>query len=221
MSVIDSHSDKHDDLNRRATKRPAPPTGAPGACLAPYRGDCVLTSRDHALLEAWLMRAVESELEIDPVLIALVRAKLAAARIVLLGDAEADRARGGSWVVYTLDGGAPTSQLLAHWRPEAVSQSILPITSVLGISLLGMRAGQRVPLVRRDGSFGGVWLDAVDPKTERASTDEEAPGAEPKEPAAGTADKVLPFPSAGRGRRPVSPRWPASPDDQGPGPTAA
>ena len=233
MSAIDSHSDKHDDLNRRLTKRPATATHAPEAPApgpAPRRGDCVLTSRDHALLEAWLMRALDSELEIDPVLIALVRAKLAAARIVLSGDVETDRARGGSRVVYTLDGGAPTSQLLAHWRPEAVAQSILPITSILGICLLGMRAGQRVPLVRSDGSLGAVWLDAVDPHTERAHTDQEASarGAETNEQGrqappsrAGTADKVLPFPSARHGHKPFSTRRPARPDDPDPGPKAA
>jgi regulator of nucleoside diphosphate kinase len=227
MSATDSHSDKHDDLKRRLTTRPAPAMHAPAA-PAPRRDDCVLTSRDHALLEAWLMRALDSELEIDPVLIALVRAKLAAARIVLSGDVEADRARGGSRVVYTLDGGAPTAQLLAHWRPEAVAQSILPITSILGICLLGMRAGQRVPLVRRDGSYGAVWLDAVDPQTEPPSKHQEASalGAEAEEPArqatrpsAGAAHKVLSFPTVRRGHKPFSARRPAGPDD--PDPAAA
>ena len=229
MSAIDSHSDKHDDLNRRLARRPAPATHAPEA-PAPRRGDCVLTSRDHALLEAWLMRALDSELEIDPVLISLVRAKLAGARIVLSGDVEPDRARGGSRVVYTLDGGAPTSQLLAHWRPEAVAQSILPITSILGICLLGMRAGQRVPLVRSDGSFGAVWLDAVDPQMEPPSkrqeasalaTEAEEPARQATHPSAGAAHKVLAFPTVRRGHKPFSARRPAGSDDPDPGPAAA
>jgi regulator of nucleoside diphosphate kinase len=234
MSVIDSHSDKHDDLNRRVIKRPACPSqamGAPTSRPAPQHGDCVLTSRDYTLLEAWLIRALGSELEIDPMLIALVRAKLAAAQIVLTGDVEANRARGGSRVVYVLDrAAAPVSQLLSHWRPEAVEQNILPITSILGITLLGMSAGQRVPLIRSDGSIGGVWLEAVDARTERARTDREASTsrAEADEPArqsppsgTGAADKVLPFPPARHSRKPFTTGRPGGPNDPDPGPTAA
>lgn len=225
MSVIDKHSDKHDELNRRSIKSPAP---------LPQLGDCVLTSRDYTLLEGWLIRTVESELEVDPVLIALVRAKLAASRIVLSGDVEPDRVRGGSRVVYTLDGEAPTSQLLAHWRSDAVAGgSILPITSILGISLLGMRARQRVPLVRSDGSLGGVWLEAVSPDAGGPSAAEEASASRPDagglaraEPCreqtpsyAGAEDNVLLFRPVGSGRRSLGAPRPVGHDD--PDPTAA
>jgi regulator of nucleoside diphosphate kinase len=212
MSVIDKYSGKHDE-NRRLTEGRV--TAAPQYC------DCVLTSRDYTVLEGWLIRAVESELEVDPVLIALVRAKLAASRIVLSGDVEPDRVRGGSRIVYTLDGEAPTSQLLAHWRSDAVTGgSILPITSILGITLLGMRARQRVPLVRSDGSIGGVWLEAVSSDSNRSRRAEEASpdagsfaGSEP-----GAEDKILLFRPADSGRRP---RRPGGPDDPDPGPSAA
>ena len=227
MSVIDKHSDKHDELSRRSIKSPAPLS---------QPGDCVLTSRDYTLLEGWLIRAVESELEVDPVLMALVRAKLAASRIVLSGDVEPDRVRGGSRVVYTLDGEAPTSQLLAHWRSDAVAAgSILPITSILGISLLGMRARQRVPLVRSDGSLGGVWLEAVGPDAGRWPAAEEASASRPdagslagSEPCreetpsySGAEDKVLLFRPAGSGRRSPGTRRPVGHDDPDPGPAAA
>jgi hypothetical protein len=188
------------------------------------------------LLEGWLIRTVESELEVDPVLMALVRAKLAASRIVLSGDVEPDRVRGGSRVVYTLDGEAPTSQLLAHWRSDAVTGgSILPITSILGITLLGMRARQRVPLVRSDGSIGGVWLDAVSADAGRSRRVEEASSSRremrnfvEREPVqeqaafhAETEDKVVLFRPAQRGRRSLSALRPGGSDDPDPGPSAA
>jgi hypothetical protein len=221
MSVIDNYSDKHDELNRRSIKSPAP---------LPQLGDCVLTSRDYTLLEGWLIRTVESELEVDPVLMALVRAKLAASRIVLSGDVEPDRASGGCRIVYTLDGEAPTSQLLAHWRSDAVAGgSILPITSILGITLVGMRARQRVPLVRSDGSIGGVWLEAVSPDAGRPRAAEAATASRPdagrlaeRTPSyAGVEDNVLLFRPAESGRRSLGIRRPVGPDDPDPGPTAA
>jgi regulator of nucleoside diphosphate kinase len=233
MSVIDNYSDKHDELNRRPA--PASEARCTPVASAPRYCDCVLTSRDYTLLEGWLIRAIESELDVDPVLIALVRAKLAASRIVLSGDVEPDRVRGGSRVVYTLDAEAPTSQLLAHWRSGPAAGSILPITSILGISLLGMRARQRVPLVKSDGSIGGVWLEAVSSDQGRSRRAEEASasrldagslvGSEPRQEQAsshtGTEDKILLFRPARPGRRSLGAPRPAGPDDPDPGPTAA
>lgn len=234
MSAIDVYSHKHDELNRPVAKRPASaPRTAPVADPAPRRDDCILTSRDYTLLEAWLIRAAESELEIDPVLIALVRAKLAAARIVLSQDLEPDRARGGSRVLYALDGSPPVEQLLGHWRPDAVTENILPITSILGICLLGMKARQRVPLVRSDGSLAGVWLEAVIPHTGVARADRqptadrpvEGEHAEP-EPAPAAPDecvgeRILPFPRRKTGRGSSGGGRPIGPDRPDPGPAAA
>lgn len=234
MSVIDTHFDKHDELNRRPIENPASASQARSApvAAAPQYCDCVLTSRDYTLLEGWLIRAIESEVEVDPVLMALVRAKLAASRIVLSGDVEPDRVSGGSRVVYTLDGEAPSSQFLAHWRSGPVAESILPIISILGISLLGMRARQRVPLVKSDGSIGGVWLEAVIPESDRSRRAEEAStpcpnagrvaGSEPRQDqASGTEDNILLFRPAEFGRRSLGTRRPGGPDDPDPGPSAA
>ena len=237
MSVIDNYSDKFDELNRRSIE--SPDSASQARCTpvapAPQYCDCVLTSRDYTLLEGWLIRTVESELEVDPVLMALVRAKLAASRIVLSGDVEPDRVRGGSRVVYTLDGEAPRSQLLAHWRSGPAAERILPITSILGISLLGMRPRQRVPLVKSDGSIGGVWLDAVSADAGRSRRVEEASSSRPetrnfveREPVqeqaafhAETEDKVVLFRPAQPGRRSLSALRPGGSDDPDPGPTAA
>ena len=231
MSVIDSHTDKSHEFYHTASRRPG------ASALPPPRGECVLTSRDYTLLDAWLIRAVESEIEIDPVLIALVRAKLASARIVLSDDVEPDRARSGSRVVYSLEKDASISQVLAHWHDDAIADSILPVTSIVGVSLLGMRAGQRLPLIRSDGSLGGVSLEAVIPQALPARAEQAAeaasagaagepeargPSLAPEPDAARTAgDKILPFRPAGRCRKPIGANPPMGPDDPNPGPAAA
>jgi hypothetical protein len=212
MSLNDRSSAERDEPRHQAAASRRP---------APRRGDCILTSRDSALLEVWLTRSADCELEIDPVLCSLVRAKLAAARIVLSDDVEPDRARGGSRVFYSVDGGPTMSHLLTHWRHDMPAESILPVTGILGVTLLGMKAGQRLPLVRSDGSWGSVLLQAVlDPAT--ACTAEGAEGNRAPEdmlaPAAGP--KIVPFRPAAL-RRPGGAGGPSGSDDPDPGPAAA
>jgi hypothetical protein len=94
----------------------------------------------------------------------------------------------------------------------------LPITSILGISLLGMRARQRVPLVKSDGSIGGVWLDAVSADAGRPRAAEEASASRPdagrlaesrpcwgETPSYEEKENVLLFRPAQPGGRPVDP----------------
>jgi hypothetical protein len=111
----------------------------------------------------------------------------------------------------------------------------LPITSILGISLLGMRARQRVPLVKSDGSIGGVWLDAVCADAGRSRRVDEASVSRPemhsfveREPVheqasfpAETEEKVVLFRPAQPGRRSLGAWQPGGSDDPDPGPTAA
>ncbi len=220
MSLDDTSFPNRDEPSRLAAVEPAVSTPRrPGPDAEPRRGDCILTSKDSALLDVWLMRSADCELEIDPVLCALVRAKLAAARIVLSDDIEPDRARGGSRVVYSVDGGPPMSHLLAHWRHDTAAETILPVTSIPGITLLGMRAGQRMPFVRSDGSWGSVRLEAVLPPADvAAGTRDGSAQTGPAFPP--TPQKIVPFRPAAR-RKPSEPRAPAGPDDPVPGPAAA
>lgn len=160
MSVIDGYSDSYDELRGWTLQGPAGPVSG---ALSERRCECVMTIRDCTLLEAWLIRSAGNDEETDPALARLARKKLASARMVLSGDIEPDRAKGGSRVVYAVDGKPSAPQILSHWRHEALTESILPVISVLGLSLLGMKAGQRMPLPRSDGSVGEVSLQAVLP----------------------------------------------------------
>ncbi len=122
--------------------------------LRPF--ECWLTGRDHALLEGHLLRSVDSLL-----LSRLIRAKLADARLVLSDDVESDIATGNSHIVYSVDGKPDESRVLVHWDHEAMVEYSLPVNTLLGVTLLGMKAGQRAPLMRADGTVGEVFLRQI------------------------------------------------------------
>jgi hypothetical protein len=64
-------------------------------------------------------------------------------------------------VAYALDGLAPQSKVLSHWRYPIRGGFGLSICTLLGATLLGMKIGQRSPLVRADGRTGTVELFGI------------------------------------------------------------
>lgn len=76
-----------------------------------------------------------------------------------------DIVTGGSLVSYSLGGGAPASGLLVHRvRPGVQQRDVIGVASLLGATLIGMRAGQRGPLLCEDGSVKSLLvLDTVPP----------------------------------------------------------
>lgn len=129
-----------------------------------------LTSRDYTLLEAHLWRLLESDTAspIDRLLARLIRTKLADAAVVLSDDIEPLVATGNSRIRFSIDDRPAESRLLAHWDSQASVDSLLPIPTFAGVTLLGMAAGQRAPLLRADGSIGAVQLVAVTYQPEAA-----------------------------------------------------
>lgn len=76
-----------------------------------------------------------------------------------------DIVTGGSLVSYSVGGGAPSSGLLVHRvRPGVQQGDVIKVASLLGATLIGMRAGQRGPLLCEDGSVKSLLvLDTVPP----------------------------------------------------------
>ncbi len=72
---------------------------------------------------------------------------------------------GGSRVSYTLGGGAVATGLLVQRARLGTRQlGIIPVASLLGATLIGMRIGQRAPLLCEDGSVTSlVVLDTLPP----------------------------------------------------------
>lgn len=117
-----------------------------------------LTSQDARRLREHLGRCDDIGSGVYPLLGALIRAKLADAVPVDRDEIGPEIATGYSRVIYALDGRAPQSQVLFHSGYPETGEFGLPICTLLGATLLGMRAGQCVPFLRADGTRGSVGL---------------------------------------------------------------
>ncbi|MDF1855755.1 hypothetical protein [Pseudooceanicola sp.] len=65
---------------------------------------------------------------------------------------------GGSCVTYVVDGEAPQTGLLVHRARSGLSGGVIPVASLLGATLIGMRTGQRAPLLFEDGTIGRLCV---------------------------------------------------------------
>ncbi|WP_323783332.1 hypothetical protein [Leisingera sp.] len=72
-----------------------------------------------------------------------------------------DLAVGGSHVTYTVDGEAPQTGLLVHHAGPEPIRGVIPVASLLGATLIGMRVGQRAPLLCEDGSISKLIVSGV------------------------------------------------------------
>lgn len=127
--------------------------------LRPLR--CCVTAKDYSLLESRLIELRGRNEGTAPLLVQLIRTKLADAEIVLSDDVAPDVATTNSRVVFAVDGGAAETAVLVHWEHGVARDFTLPITTLLGATLLGMRAGERSPLLQSDGSIREVTLEEI------------------------------------------------------------
>ena len=65
---------------------------------------------------------------------------------------------GGCRVTYAIDGEEPQTGLMVHRAREGTPGGIIPVASLLGATLIGMRNGQRAPLLREDGTIGRLLV---------------------------------------------------------------
>lgn len=63
-----------------------------------------------------------------------------------------DIVTGGCRVRYTIDCGPAQTGLLSHRARADASSGVIPVASLLGATLIGMRTGQRAPLLCPDGA---------------------------------------------------------------------
>lgn len=126
-----------------------------------------LTCKDYTLLEGHLLNLGSSGKE-DPLLARLIRTKLADTRVVLSDDVAPDVATANSRIVLREEDAPESEKVLVHWDHECTNSFALPICSLLGTTLLGMRAGERAALLRDDGTVSSVELLRVDFQPEAA-----------------------------------------------------
>jgi regulator of nucleoside diphosphate kinase len=86
---------------------------------------------------------------------------LADASVVPSDAVDDDVATINSRLVYVVDGYRRDSRVLVNCENDLAVGFNLPVTTLLGATLLGMRSGQRAALLREDGRVGHVLLKRV------------------------------------------------------------
>lgn len=89
----------------------------------------------------------------------VLRRKIAAAR-ACNGLLPGNVVTGRSSVTYAVDGGPARTVLLTH-EAQGGADDIVAVASLLGATLIGMRAGERAPLLREDGTIASLTVLAV------------------------------------------------------------
>ena len=120
--------------------------------------ECQMTIKDYTLVEGHLLQLPRGTATDDRLLLRLIRTKLADARIVLSDDIASDVVTGNSRVAYSVNGEPDSTCVLRHWEHKDDESTAVTVRSLLGMTLLGMTAGQHAPLVQDDGSIGHVTV---------------------------------------------------------------
>lgn len=76
-----------------------------------------------------------------------------------------DLVSGGSRVTYSVDGGPPQTGLVVPRARTGLDSGVIPVSSLLGATLMGMRAGQTSPLLGDDGATGSILVLSVKQST--------------------------------------------------------
>lgn len=146
MTVI--HEQPHDPISRLIPHE-APPTAS-----------AILSDTDRRRLERHLQ---DCEIPREPLLSHVLRHKLEGPKMCGL-ETPRDAVAGGSVLEYRIDDEPARSGLLCHASRIGDRHGVIPVFSLLGATLIGMRVGQRAPLLREDGSISAVRvLDVTHP----------------------------------------------------------
>lgn len=134
-----------------------------------HKDACVLTTKDFTILEVMLDRCADRSDAMWP----LLRRKIEAATVVFREDVPATVATLSSRVTYRINDGEPDSRILSHDRMNASTGLFLPITSPIGLALLGLAEGQQFE-IGQDSRCKRITLDAVLYQPEAAYREREA-----------------------------------------------
>jgi transcription elongation GreA/GreB family factor len=153
---------------RRAKSAPKP---CDIAALRPIQA--VLGTHDYWQLAEHRRRCEELGGALFMRLARLIRAKMADATVVDADALTPDVVTGASRVSFALDRRRPETRTLYHWGYPDRERNRLPVGTFLGVTLIGMSVGQRLPLLDGKGVAGEVQVLAVhaQPASERPGHD--------------------------------------------------
>lgn len=119
-----------------------------------------LSQRDFWHLQQLRRECAAIQGGVFPLLSHLIRAKLQDAHILHPTEEVGSVATLGSRVTYSIRGTAPLSRTLFDYG-FAYDQRGIPIKTFLGVTLLGMKVGQTVPLLNGSGTTEALELVAI------------------------------------------------------------
>lgn len=118
---------------------------------------CQLTARDFTILEVILERTPVG----DRAFRSLLQGKLSSAKVVFREDVDPQVATINSRVEYSVDDGPVDNRILIHGDDGAVQGLTLPITTLRGLALLGLRADDVIVIDRAHGPAEEMRLHRV------------------------------------------------------------
>ena len=131
------------------------------AALCQHAVTCILTKTDRRLLADHILRADKIGTGAFAMLTRLLSQKLLYATVLKDDDACPATATGGSRVSYAIDELGPQSGQLFHHDEYALGQNGIHVGSLLGATLIGMKAGTRGTFLQADGTFRSLRLLSV------------------------------------------------------------
>ena len=120
----------------------------------------ILPEDDHRQLQRHLELCERTRQPAWPLLAHVLHHKIMTTEPVRNTQAH-DLVTGGCRVIYSVDGGPFQTGLLAHRARSGVGSGVIPVSSLLGATMIGMRVGQRAPLLRDDGTIGTIAVLGV------------------------------------------------------------
>lgn len=126
--------------------------------------DCQLTMKDCVVLEVILDRSRDRH----DLTIPIIRQKLAGAKVFFRDEIDARVVTLNSRVVFRVNDGPAKTRVIVQRDEGLFPGAILPISSLRGIALLGMREGQSVTVRQLCGSVETIRLEHVEYQPEAA-----------------------------------------------------
>lgn len=123
----------------------------------PSREAAMLPDADRRKLQHHLKTCETAGYEAPPFLAHVLRHKLTSSE-PLGREVPDDVVVGGCRVSYSIDGGQVQTGLLMHRARKGSGSGVIPVSSLLGATLIGMRVGKRAPLLCDDGTISAVTV---------------------------------------------------------------
>ncbi|MGO4558254.1 nucleoside-diphosphate kinase [Mesorhizobium sp. 2RAF21] len=126
---------------------------------------CTLTTKDFTIIQAMHDSGLARDDRIAPIL----KRKIDSAHVMFRDDIPDNVATLGSRVDFMVDGQTPERQILSQDRMTSAMGTLLPITTLRGLALLGLSEGQEFSFLGVDGYQERVRLVRVLYQPEAAS----------------------------------------------------